>query len=266
MNPSRLATILAAVGPCLLVGAAKPKVPVITGNGRSGPPSADYRLVWSDEFDGVALDAAKWEYRQLGKRNDAVNAKDSVTLDGQGHLLITTRVVGDAVHCGMIATTHQRQWTFGYLECRAKMARQTGAWSAFWLQSEDMAKPGGTPATRGAEIDVYEYFKHHGTGLIDHAVLWNGYGKGGGTTGQVNRLVTDLEEGFHTFGLQWTPTEYVFYIDGVESWRTDQHVSHHPEYIILSTEMLRKYGFDPAKFPDAATFDYVRVYQRPDES
>ncbi len=165
----------------------------------------------------------------------------------------------------MVATDHERQWTFGYFECRAKMARQVGAWSAFWMESDTMGIV-GDPAKHGVEIDIYEYFKNHGAGIIDHALLWDGYGKQGRSSGQINRMVIGLDEGFHTFGLQWTPGEDVFFIDGVERWWTTEVVSHHPEYVILSTEMLKAYGFKPANFPDSVTFDYVRVYHRPGES
>ena len=54
------------------------------------PISSGYRLVWHDEFEGDTLDPTKWGHRFLGPRRDAVNNESSVTLDGEGHLLITT--------------------------------------------------------------------------------------------------------------------------------------------------------------------------------
>ena len=39
---------------------------------------------------------------------------------------------------------------------------------------------------------------------------------------------------YHVFSVEWTPTEYVFRINGHEVWRTDDGVSHHPEFLILS--------------------------------
>ena len=39
---------------------------------------------------------------------------------------------------------------------------------------------------------------------------------------------------YHVFSLEWTPTEYIFRIDGRETWRTSVGISHVPQYPILS--------------------------------
>src|SRR5262245_33098010 len=59
-----------------------------------------YRLVWSDEFNGKTLDTKKWQYRQLGKRDNAVIAKEAVILDGKGFLQLTTFKKDDTIHSG----------------------------------------------------------------------------------------------------------------------------------------------------------------------
>jgi beta-glucanase (GH16 family) len=46
-----------------------------------------------------------------------------------------------------------------------------------------------------------------------------------------------LSTGFHTFGLEWTPEKYVFYIDGLKFYEVMDGVSHIEEYIILSMEL-----------------------------
>lgn len=83
----------------------------------------------------------------------------------------------------------------------------------------------------------------------------------------------DIYDGeFHVFALDWSPTEYVFYVDGIEFWRVDggdqfQNVgiNQKPNYIKLTME-----GHDwgeplPANFTENEMLvDYVRVYkQRP---
>ena len=40
--------------------------------------------------------------------------------------------------------------------------------------------------------------------------------------------------GYHVFSVEWTPEEYVFRVDGRETWRTSAGVSGVPEYPILS--------------------------------
>lgn len=69
-------------------------------------------------------------------------------------------------------------------------------------------------------------------------------------------------QGYYTFGLLWTPDEYVFYVDGRETWRTSAGgVSQVPEYIKLSEE-IGPWGGDikKANLPDYFIVDHVRVY------
>ena len=75
-----------------------------------------------------------------------------------------------------------------------------------------------------------------------------------------------MSEGFHTFGLHWTPEEYVFYVDGKETWRTSGGgVSQVPEFAKL-TEEIGEWGGDikKARLPDQFVVDYVRVYDTVD--
>ena len=229
----------------------------------AGAHAADANLIWSDEFDGAELDTTKWSYRQLGPRKGGVNVKEAVRLDGQGHLAITTTKAGDKYHTGMIGTEGKFEHAFGYWECRVKLQASIGHWSAFWLQSPTLGKPVGDVAKAGTEIDIFEFLRKRGD-KIQHTLHWDGYGKDHQSEGKVAD-VAGLTKGWHTVGLEWTKSEYVFYVDGKETWRTAKGVSHRPEYIILSLE-VGPWAGDIAKatLPDSALFDYVRVYkQRP---
>ena len=240
----------------------------------------DYALVWRDEFDGPAStppDPDKWAPRQLGPRRDAINVEEAVRLDGQGHLLITTTRHESATfqpaatqraepeyHTGMVSTAGKFEPTFGYFECRYRTQTQPGHWSAFWLQSPTMGQPIGDPASSGVEIDVIEYLatpKYHDKAL--HTIHWDGYGKDHKNK-HVNKPLPVLGEGFHTFGLEWTPDAYIFYVDGQESGRMREAVSQRAEYLILSLE-VGKWADDiaAAMLPDSMVVDYVRVWQRP---
>ena len=74
-------------------------------------------------------------------------------------------------------------------------------------------------------------------------------------------------EEFNTYGLEWNENEYIFYINGVETFRTDfGGVSQNEEYLILSVEMKGENGVpsnrenvsgEETKF----IVDYVKVYQ-----
>ncbi len=230
----------------------------------AGPPSASYELVWSDEFDGTELDRTNWDYRGLGKRRNAINVTDTVSLDGQGHLVLTTRRAGDAIHTAMIATQGKFETAYGYFECRVKMQRSHGHWSAFWLQSPTLGKTIGDTKTSGTEIDIYECFEAQ-NGWVSHNLHWDGYGKDHKHAGSGRKNVNALLKGYHTFALQWTPAGYVFFVDGAESWRSTNGVSGAKQYIILSCEVGPKQARivqkDPT-FSDSVLFDYVRVYKK----
>ena len=223
-------------------------------------PAQDPNLVWSDEFDGTALDVSKWGYHYPGKRRDGVTVKEAAALDGQGHLLITTSKVGNEYHTSMIETRGKFERTFGYFECRVKLQTQIGHWSAFWLMPHNMGKVVGDLKTSGAEIDIFEYLRNK-PDKVQHTLHWDGYGKDHKSLPHVHDQ-PGIGEGWHTVGLDWTEKEYVFYVDGKETWRTDKAVSQAPQYIILSLEIGKWAGnIADAKLPDSIMFDYVRVYK-----
>ena len=225
---------------------------------RAAAPAAD--LVWHDEFDGNSLDMKKWSYRQLGPRKGGFNVKEAVTLDGRGRLAITTTKAGTRYHTGMIATHGKLERAFGYFECRVKLQTQPGHWSAFWMQSPRLGKVVGDTKQSGTEIDIFEYLSKRGDN-IQHTLHWDGYGKDHKSAAKVVAS-RGLTKGWHTVGLEWKKDEYVFYVDGQETWRTDKAVSHTPQYIILSMEVGKWAGdIAGAKLPDRVYFDYVRVYK-----
>jgi beta-glucanase (GH16 family) len=193
-----------------------------------------------------------------GRRRDAINVKEAVTLDGRGHLVLTTNKVGGKYHTGMIGTQGVFERAFGYFECRVKLQTALGHWSAFWLQSPRLGKVIGDTKRSGTEIDIFEYLVNKGD-RIQHTLHWDGYGKDHKSAAHVHKRA-GLSKGWHTVGLEWKKDEYVFYVDGKETWRTNKGVSHTPQYIILSLEVGKWAGdIAKAKLPNSVYFDYVRV-------
>jgi alpha-L-fucosidase len=237
------------------------------------PTNPAYHLVWSDEFDRDKLDATKWAQYSPGKRRDAVNVPEAVTLDGQGHLVITTsrHEVDDPaapggkrteIRTGMISTQGLFETTYGYFEVRLKMQKEVGHWSAFWINTPTMGKPEGDPANAGVEIDVIEYLRNgHYDDKAQHTIHWDH------KTPSYQRdtksvIMRDIDEGFHTFGVQWLPDQLVFFDDGRQTWRTTKAIPKRDQYMILSLE-VGKWADDIAKasLPDSLVVDYVRVYK-----
>ncbi len=272
-----------ASGPTITEKAEK-KTPLAPAKLQLGP---DYQLVWHDEFNGPAgidtFDHTQWHHKYFDWRHNGYQNKDSVKLNGKGNLVITNYVKEmETEHkkqdgkfrffTGMICTADTFSSAYGYWEARVKMQEVSGSWSAFWNIGPHQVKNQyiGNPGKTGTEIDIMEYIedidgpRHN---QIMHAVHWDGYGKNHKTDKYRGKL-EGLSEGYHIFGMQWTPSGYTFYLDGQRTWEFDGAVSHVPHYAILSTEIMfdswagdiRKHR---DKLPDDFTVDYVRVWQTP---
>ena len=165
------------------------------------PEGRRFKLAWSDEFDGTALDASKWSYRTnfWGKRAGwfATPEDGAVTVkDGCAHLRIVKRA--DGSYCSPQLQTGGLLWDdldprsgngvvwpfrpreqpkfmhrYGYYECRAKLQKKAGWWTAFWMQAP---ANGATldPRRSGVECDIMESFEP-GTHIV-HAFHYNGCG------------------------------------------------------------------------------------------
>lgn len=231
-----------------------------------------YRLVWHDEFDGHTLDRTKWDHYALGPRRDAVNVTDAVTLDGNGHLVITTSrhditrpdgTITPEFRTGMISTRGLYEPTLGYFECRMKFQREIGHWSAFWINTPTMGQPEGDPATAGVEIDVIEYLRNGDyADKAQHTIHWD-YKTPSYKRDFTAVKIPEIAEGFHTYACEWTREYLAFFVDGRETWRTSKAIPLRAQHMILSLE-IGKWADDirKASLPDSLVVDYVRVYQK----
>jgi beta-glucanase (GH16 family) len=229
-----------------------------------------YVLTLADEFDGTALDTALWDYRLSGPRRDAVNTPDAVHLDGEGHLEIDTWTEGDTHYTGMIGTQDRFEQRYGYFEARIDFDGSPGMWSAFWLQSPTMGQMIGDPAHAGVEMDIVEHdlFASVPTGPYWHGALhWDGYGSSHKAADKA-LVVPDIADGFHTFGLEWTPDALRFYYDDRLMWNAPKVISQVPEFMILSSEVMNSFlseipegGYgDRSESTTRMRVDWVHVY------
>ena len=227
---------------------------------RQTPEEMGYELVWQDDFNGTALDPNKWEVRGIGPRALGFVSPEAVTVEN-GHLKLHALKRDGRILLGAVGTQNRFMARYGYCECRAQLQKSPGIWAAFWIQSPDIAK-GEDPAIFGAEIDIMECFKKLGPDIVSHNVHW-AYGPHQKTTHGMQSYLKGVNEGFHTFGLEWTPEHYVFFVDGYRFYEVTNGVSHIDEYLILSMEVPS----DPKElkdtvFPDVFVVDYVKAYQK----
>ena len=246
------------------------------------PPG--YTLQWSDEFTGNSLNTSNWEYARNGWRNSAYNTSAAVSV-ANGCLVITTYTEGGTNFTGFIDTQNKISNSYGYYEASIQFSNAPGQWSAFWLQTPWMmnVQPDGTLGnpntnpTNGVEIDIFEHrcVDADGNSWIDggdNALWWDGYGPSeqGATWTSQNLGVTT---GFHTYGLLWTPSSYIFYVDGNVTWTTSSYlISSTQQFIRLTSEVQDASwaGNVPAGgYPNKSTsqvkmlVDYVRYYRPP---
>ena len=255
------------------------------------PEGNEWKLVWSDEFDGTELDRTKWDYRMsmMGQRWMAWTDK-GVKLDGNSNAVfsiieenglpvssqlqtgynfmdepvVKTKFGSDDIQW-KIGKLHKPlfEHTYGYYECRCRLQQKEGWWSAFWIQSSTI---GASPDSRrtGTEIDIMESFRPGK--IVEHCLHTGGYG-----LDRVSVSVgepTDIDKTqFHRFGVLWDTNGYTFYVDGKEVGTTDANPSDCPEFILLTTEVVgyrstERRPSDKAieAIGDTFVVDYVRVF------
>jgi len=239
-------------------------------------PPAGYKLAWADEFDGASLDTNKWDYRRLGERRDALNVTNAVSVSN-GCLTITTYTEAGKHYAGMICTQDKFEPVRGYWEARIRFDDEPGMGSAFWLQSSTIGQPVDDPVKAGVEMDICEHraVNEKGTNIanmVRQSLHWNGYHQFHKSSGQ-STPVPKLDSGFHIYGLEWTSSEYRFYVDD-KLTRTASDpipISAAKEFAILSSEVenggraghIPRGGFGSLGTSKAKmVVDYVRYYSR----
>ena len=224
------------------------------------PEGRSWELHWQDEFSGDTIDPGKWEVIGDNPRRDAFWVKEDAFLDGEGNLVLRTKKDGDRYTSGAVRTLGKYESAYGYWEARCEFPTQPGHWPAFWLMPPKGIDALEQAGQDGTEIDIME--KPWREDKVQHALHWDGYGDQHKSEGKVSD-VPGISQGWHTFGLWWAPEEYVFYVDGKETWRTAAGgVCQVPVYIKL-TEEIGAWGGNIAEatLPDAFRVDYVRVYR-----
>ncbi|MCE4565389.1 glycoside hydrolase family 16 protein [Maribellus sp. CM-23] len=224
------------------------------------PEKEGYTLFWEDQFDGSELDETKWKIRGTGPRRIGYNDPSMVKVNN-GHLHLMYDIRKDSIMGSAVGTYETFNTTYGYFECRARLQKGSGPWAAFWMQSPQISQ-GEDPATFGAEIDIFEYFKGLGDDHLTHCIHW-AYGPNQKSSGAMNSTLEGLSKGFHTFALEWTPEKYAFYIDGLKFHELSEGLSHIDQYMILSMEIPSTLeGIKNACAPDTFLVDYVKVYKK----
>ena len=240
-------------------------------------------LTFEDDFEGE-LDRSVWSgHYQYGNTTEARKGSywnQNLAETKDGNLVIPVVYLEDGMggkgagwYTAGIDTDSDApngfSQKYGYFECRCILPKGADIWSAFWLMNDGVFNADGN-GRDGTEIDIFESDCYGD--LLENAVTSNlhfdGYDDAHQKHGATKFLLKNNPyEEFNTYGLEWNEDEYIFYINGVETFRTDYGgVSQNEEYLILSVEMKGDNGIPSERenIPaEGAEFivDYVKVYQ-----
>lgn len=240
--------------------------------------------VWSDEFDGAALDYSKWEteVNAFGGGNQELqiytDRKENVRLE-EGHLILEARrdhheIAGTVreFSSGRIRSKHRGDWRYGKFEIRAKLPAGQGVWPAFWMMPTDDVYG---PWAASGEIDILE-FKGQEPNIVWGTLHYGKPWPNNQHSGTQHKLPKgNFTDDFHTFSIEWEEGVVRWYVDGVLYQTQEKWSSGGGEYpapfdqrfhLILNLAIGGGFVGNPdasTLFPRQFLVDYVRVFQRP---
>jgi len=267
-----------------------------TGNGpaqvsdptASATVSPNYVLVWSDEFDGNSLDAAKWNIETgYGPNGDGwgndewqnySNSPNNVYLEN-GALVIKARcdsgVPGKrdgSITSARITTKGKFSTKFGKIQARIQTPEAAGMWPAFWMLGANIDT---FPWPKCGEIDIMEMdslYEDDKTTLCtlhwwDDSLVppaWTYLPK-------KKSFTYSLTKDYHIFEVDWDENRIIGKIDGQEYFVKSIDPTTMDEFlkdffILLNIAVGGTHGGSPYQTdwqnPPKMYVDWVRVYKK----
>ena len=222
-----------------------PKAIVLTADPIT--PSPQWKLIWSDEFNGDEIDKRKWSFEENcwgGGNNEQQcythRKSNAFVEDGKLNIVAkkenftgsATTNPNDVIKKSLpytsarLRTMNKGDWKYGRFDIRAKLPSGQGSWPAIWMLPTDYVY-GGWAAS--GEIDIMEAV-NLGTqssesgakkgepesrvfGTLHYGRAWpdNVF------TGQATHLPGNANPAndFHTYSIEWEEGEIRWYVDNV---------------------------------------------------
>jgi len=286
-----LLTLPLLVGACASTGgngttSSGPGAPAINEAGGLPP---GYALVWSDEFDKDGLpDPAKWAYdtdrNAAGWYNNEKQyyaaSREKNSRVEKGNLIIEAHKEdldraqysdwgGQHYTSARLVTRGKAQWTYGFMEVRAKLPCGVGTWPAIWT----LSAPPKTQWPDDGEIDIMEHVGFD-EGVVHGSVHTKSYYHVMKTHKTAQTQVADLCQNFHRYQLTWTADRITIGVDDKNFFQfSNDHSGERPnwpfdkpQYLLLNIAVGGDWGgmkgVDDKVYPVRMEVDYVRVYQQ----
>ena len=244
--------------------------------------SADWKLVWSDEFNGSKLNYSKWHICEdaFGGGNQELqlytDRLKNVRVDN-GNLIIEAHRDSPNVQgtlrkfsSGKVKTKYRGDWRYAKIEIRAKLPIGKGIWPAIWMLPTD--EKYGSWAASG-EIDIMELNGNKPSELLG-TLHYGGQWPRNRSSGSKKKLPKGtFGDEFHVFGVEWTEGEINWTLDGEswqkqKKWSADKFLFPAPFdqrfHLIINIAVGGRFvGAPSAKtnFPVKMEVDWIRVYQ-----
>jgi len=231
------------------------------------------KLVWEENFDGVILNEAVWNYelgdgcpKICGWGNNERQIYTKTNHNVKNGFLTITAMHEDSVYTSMRITTKNKfEFQYGKIEARAKLSIGKGVWPAFWMLGSNIDEVGWPKC---GEIDILEYIGKEPDMVFTSLHTQASYGN---TINTKKTQIENIEEGFHLYTTNWTKDKIEFFVDrellymfspevkSEEIWPFSQ-----PFFIILNQAIGGNFGgpeVDNSIFPQEFIIDYIKVYK-----
>jgi beta-glucanase (GH16 family) len=243
----------------------------------------EWKLVWSDEFNGTGLpDTTKWTYDigNWGWGNNelqyyTVNRLENSRLE-DGNLIIEARK-DDGIYpwsSARLTTRGKESFLYGKIDFRAKVPSGRGSWSAGWSLGDEYRDELSWPYC--GEIDIlenvgFELDPKTGNGKTHASVHCGAYYFKLNNQPTAIVDVENMTNEYHIYSLEWLNGKITMLIDGKKyfeysdttnnlTWPFDK-----PQNLILNLAMGGGWGgakgVDPEIKSQKLIIDYVRVYE-----
>lgn len=248
-----------------------------------------WKSVLNENFSGKSLNRSKWDYRLTGsyatngrkcsapypqqvkisggKVSLSVKKASSARTKAVRKKLRSSKACPNGVYDNaMISTQGKFSMKQGIVAARIKFPKNQGMHGSVWLQSD-----------KGQEIDLVEAFGY-GMGVSNYIHVKGKKYPSSYRDGYILKSKTSNKKwwnSYHVFSVEWTRSQFIFRVDGVETRRIKKSTASASYYLVVSllsseyetsriaTPVKSKAkGVKAEKLPATMKVDWVRAWKK----